>query len=426
MTQRPEPKDLLLEAFDQFTKASGSLEAAYTQLQQRAERLSIELEDTNHRLVQNLEEKERVRNYLNAILESLPCGVLVVDLQGAVTICNPPAARLLGISTSPAESYTRPFEELLGAHPLAAHVAACLADAAYQRADLELQADPEGPVLAVSHSPMRNSTGDRAGVTFIIKDVTQIKQLEAQTKGAERLSAMGEMAVELAHEIRNPLASIELLASLLCKELPADTDPAAWAGHIRVGVRSLNTILSNMLHFTRDLTPTCHPIDLRELIEETLSFAEPLICARGVTVMKSYAPGLPIIPADRELLKQVFLNLIFNALQAMPDSGFLEVNLGHCAGPAGGDDGSMLEIQFKDTGMGIEPEHLGRIFDPYFTTSKTGNGLGLAVVHRIVENHRGRIQVESTVHFGTTFTIRLPLSERAGETPRAARQGGAG
>ncbi|MBI1748059.1 MAG: PAS domain S-box protein [Acidobacteria bacterium] len=410
VTDKPESKDLLLQAFDQFTKVSGSLELSYSQLQKRAENLSIELETSNRKLTQNLEEKERVRNYLNSILESLPCGVVVVDLQGEVTIGNRLAARLLSVPEARAKGVGYSCVDLFGSHPIATHIANGLLEPNRSLNDVELEADTGGTVLAVSSSPMAGPAGDIVGVTFIIKDVTPIKKLQAQNQRAERLSAMGEMAVELAHEIRNPLASIELLASLLCKTLPAGKEPSVWAGHIRVGVRSLNAILTNMLHFSRDWTPSFQPVNLNSLIDETLGFAGPLIQARGVSLLKSYPTVPVIIPGDRELLKQMFLNLIFNALQAMPDSGILEVAVGY-SGESQSAGERFLEIRIKDTGRGIPGEQLDKIFDPYFTTTKTGNGLGLAVVHRIIESHHGRIRVESTANLGTTFTIRLPIAE---------------
>ena len=411
MNHRPETQALLQEAFDQFTRASGSLEAAYGGLRQRAEQLSIELEAANRELRRSLHEEERVRQYLTAILESLPCGVVVVDRQGTVTVCNARATRLLSMSEA-GEGATS-YRARLGPHPLAEPMAACLRDPSLRLSELELQDGPQAPVLAVSSSPVGRSSGAWSGVVFIIKDVTPIKRLEAQTRRAERLSAMGEMAVELAHEIRNPLAGIELFASLLCEELPPAGPPAAWAGQIRVGVRSLNTILSNMLNFTRDLTPDRRPVDLQALLEETLRFAAPLLEARGVTLARAYGAASPVAAGDGELLKQVFLNLIFNALQAMPESGRLEVATGRRDGPAAG-DGPWLEVRFRDTGIGIDPARLDQIFDPHYTTTCTGSGLGLAVVHRVVEAHGGRIRVESAVNAGATFTILLPPAAGSG------------
>lgn len=387
-------RDLLLEAFDLFTKASSSLESAYRQLQQRAENLSVELAETNQKLKENLQEKERVKDYLNNILESLPCGVLVLDLKGEPTICNRLAAELLQLN---------PDYPTLGSHPLADFIRKSLRNYETNLRDVELSMDNR--FFAVSSSRVQSKTGE--SVTFIIKDITDLKKLEEQTKRGERLSAMGEMAVELAHEIRNPLASIELFASLLRKEIEGDK-AERWADHIQVGVRLLNNIVSNMLHFTRDLSPSFHPVDLHAVIDETLGFSEPVVRQRRIQILRDYSAHPATVRGDEGLLKQVFLNLIFNAMQAMPDNGSLQVST------RGRESGaSMLEIKVKDDGVGIAAENLDKIFDPYFTTNKSGTGLGLAVVHRIIEKHSGIISVESRVNFGTTFTIALPLALRS-------------
>jgi signal transduction histidine kinase len=263
--------------------------------------------------------------------------------------------------------------------------------------------------LATSGTSLRDRSSRPIGSLHIIRDVTELKALQEQNKRRDRLTAMGEMAVELAHEIRNPLGSIELFASLLEKELPPGSDTARWAENIRTGSRSLNNIVSNMLHFANPVAPTLAAVDLHEVLREVLSFTAPITSQRGVGVETSLEASESCLSGDPELLKQMMLNLILNSLQAMPSHGTLSIATRDGSAAALPGNGRCLELCIRDTGVGIAPENLERVFDPFFTTSKRGTGLGLSVVHRIVERHSGVIQVASRLGEGTTFTIVLPL-----------------
>jgi signal transduction histidine kinase len=263
-------------------------------------------------------------------------------------------------------------------------------------------------ILATSGSPLKDASGGAIGTLHIIRDITEMKELEKQGKRVERLSAMGEMAVELAHEIRNPLGSIELFASLLEKELTDGSDPRRWAENIRIGSHSLNNIVSNMLHFANPLTPDFAQVDAHEVIREVVRFADPIMKQRDVHIEESLNARQNMVHGDRELLKQMLLNLILNAMQAMPSKGSLAISTRDINELPGGAQCPAIELCVEDTGLGIPAENLNRIFDPFFTTNKNGTGLGLSVVHQIVNRHSGFISVRSEVNKGTTFTIVFP------------------
>jgi signal transduction histidine kinase len=400
---------LLLEAFETFTQASTSLESAFQKLQVRTRRLSQELAAKNRELKKSLREKEEVQNFLARILESLPCGVLVLDQPGEVTLCNPVASRILA---SPKGRRSRAAERRKAV--LQKYLAA-LADRETGSGEVEIPfvSGGQAMTLAATSTPLKNASGLRTGTLHIIRDVTEIKAMEVRNKRGERLAAMGEMAVELAHEIRNPLGSIELFASLLEKELAKQSDPGRWAENIRIGSRSLNNIVSNMLHFANPLTPQFHDVDLHELIREVAGFTEPILKQREVRVEIRLEARDCMVCGDRELLKQMILNLVLNSLQAMPARGSLTLGTRDRAKLPGAAHGSGVELTVKDTGFGIPPENLGRIFDPFFTTNKSGTGLGLSVVHQIIDQHSGFVQVESEVNAGTSFTIVLPCAGQA-------------
>ena len=402
-------RGLLLQAFEMFTQASSSLESAFVQLQARVQRLTEELEFKNLELERSLREKEEAQNYLKNILERLPCGVFVLDANGALALCNPMASVVFEQSRIIAPKGTdQQFFNMEMRNQLRANASG---DEGKEEVEIPIATADKKRILAASGAPLTDALGNPLGTLHIIRDVTEVKALQEQNKRIERLSAMGEMAAELAHEIRNPLGSIELFASLLAKDLSGD--PARWAENIRIGIRSLNTIVSNMLHFANPLSPNFTSVNLHDIIREILTFADPIMSQRRVQVITDLSPKDPVIAGDAELLKQMMLNLIFNAMKAMPENGSLKISTSIARILSDGCQSHGLELQIQDAGIGIPPENLDRIFDPFFTTNKNGTGLGLSVVHQIVEKHSGSIRVASEVNRGTTFTITFdPWSEK--------------
>ena len=397
---------LLIEAFDRFSQASHSLESTFQRLQDRIRRLSLELEEKNAELEQSLAAKDKIEHYLKNILESLPCGVLVLDGRGSVALSNPVANELLHLEERGTGN---------GQHERLSEVRDRLMSAVSDRKGIEELEIPlmsrEGVrTLATSGTPLANSEGQSIGTLHIMRDVSEVKSLQEQTRRCERLSAMGEMAVELAHEIRNPLGSIELFASLLERELADGTDPKRWAESIRAGSRSLNNIVSNMLQFANPFNPKFEAVQVHALVDEILGFANAILRQREIRVEKNLEATEDTLYGDRELLKQMILNLILNSMQALPAQGFVKISSRELDVLPGGVPCKGLQLRIQDSGLGISKENLGRIFDPFFTTNRKGTGLGLSVVHQIVEQHSGSIQVESEVGVGTQFTIVLPSS----------------
>ena len=382
---------LLIEAFRTFTLASNSLETTFGQLQARVRKLTEELEVKNRELQQSLREKQSAQEYLRTILEKLPCGVFVLDESGVMTLCNHMASEVLREARGEAGRFRN--DELR-------HLFAASVGGKRDETEITLTAGGEKKVLATSGTPLEDDNGSSLGTLHIIRDVTEVKALEEKNQRGERLAAMGEMAAELAHEIRNPLGSIDIFASLLIRECVGDAQ--SWAENIRIGARSLNTIVSNMLHFTGPLSPVFDEMDIHEILREVGNFCGPMIRQRGVRLEIELAAKHSMIRGDRDLIKQLMLNLIFNAMKAMPSEGSLAVRTRNVTGK---NKRRCLELLVKDTGVGIPPEHLDKIFDPFFTTNKNGTGLGLSIVNQIVQSHSGEIRVKSKVNCGTVFTI---------------------
>jgi signal transduction histidine kinase len=265
----------------------------------------------------------------------------------------------------------------------------------------------------LSIAALRNSQGDKTGIVVTMQDISQIKRLEERANRSDRLAAMGEMAGKIAHEVRNPLGSIELFASILRKELEGQGDLKMFAEHISTGTKSINNIISNLLLFIRpQQKPKFHAIDICGPLNDSLFFSNYLIKSTdSIEIMTQFHPKPLVVNGDLELLKQLFLNLILNAVQAMPNGGALTISTKQ--GKTFSNAIEAVEIRIADTGTGISSLDLPKVFDPFFTTKERGTGLGLAIVHNIVLIHGGTIDIESVEGKGTECVVMLPLHDRA-------------
>jgi signal transduction histidine kinase len=222
---------------------------------------------------------------------------------------------------------------------------------------------------------------------------------------------MGEMAVKIAHEIRNPLGSIELFASTMKKDLEDFEEPRVLSEHISSCVKSINSIISNLLLFMRpEQKASFQIVDLHDPLKDSLFFSDHVIQSNEhIEVITSYHPEPLMVLGDSELLKQMYLNLILNAVQSMPGDGKLMISTKKIECVQNGPD--FAEIKFMDTGTGISKAVMPRIFDPFFTTKTRGTGLGLAIVHNIIKLHGGSIDIRNSKKDGAVCIVTLPLVE---------------
>jgi len=217
----------------------------------------------------------------------------------------------------------------------------------------------------------------------------------------DRLQAMGWMVTKIVHDVRNPLGSIELISSLLKKELAGDHDKQELLGHIIYGVRNIDTVLSNLLHFTKLPKPRLEPENIGAIIEGSLDDVSYLINKKYISVNKCFPDNLQI-NCDKTLIRQVFLNLFLNSLQAMTDGGNLSVEVFK------DEDNNGIVISVQDTGSGMDSKDIDKIFDPFFTTKEKGSGLGLTIVHNIMSAHKWTIKAYSKPGDGSIFVMNLP------------------
>ena len=376
------PLDLLQEAFVNFNRASSELERRYRSLEERVRELT-------RQLAESLDERRRLGDLLCSVLESISAGVVVVEREGLIVAFNRAAERMTSFRREEVEG--KPFGLLFPERWL--------------REGRVLEERWGQKWIRVVPSPLKGEAA--RGWVLVLEDVTELKKWQQQAMRNEGLSAMGEVAAQVAHEIRNPLGVIKLFASLLRKEFNGDGRREELLEHILIGVKEIEGVLGNLLLFVRPQAPVFRTIDLRAPLREVLSFVAPLLEENGIRMVERISRSPLEIEGDGELLKQVFYNVVLNAVQAMPEGGTLRVSTTRRRSRIKGQ--RMVEVVVADSGVGIPPEDLQRIFSPFFTTKERGTGLGLTVVHRIVEVHGGLVEVESEVGKGTTFRISIPL-----------------
>ena len=271
------------------------------------------------------------------------------------------------------------------------------------------------PVSIVT-APLFDRAGRVEAAVAVVRDLSRVRQLEAEVRRGETLSAAGRMAVGLAHEIRNPLGAIRGAVQLLGRELGPASPLQEYTSVLLTEVDRVNRIIEMLLDLARPVTIRPVPVNLHQLLERVALLTEETAPERRVTIVRRYDPSLPPILGDEDRLVQVFHNLVRNGIEAMKDGGLLTLTTRVSMNPLfgkvdmGAGQRSMVEAQVLDEGSGIPAEARARIFDPFFTTKERGLGLGLAICHQVMEQHRGAIQIDSVENHGTTVTCFLPIA----------------
>ena len=409
--EQPIDQGLLVEAFETFSKTSAALEKSYLELQEKVSDLNLELEQKNETLAENLHETERISAHLTAILSSMRDGVLAFDLDEKVTMVNQSASAFFDTSTD--KIVGRSVREVLVGTlgylpPILSEDRDC------GPKECHIHRGEEHLVYSVDHHPLLDNQKNKIGGLVTLEDITFTEFARQQSERNERLAAMGKMAVNIVHEIRNPMGSIELMASLLRRDLADDPPKMDLAGRISAGIRSLNHIIENLLMFSRDRDPAKSFSDITQIIDEALDMVDPMLRRNNVLVSKNFDENTKGVVCDQELFKQALSNIFINAGQAMPDGGELRLatNRRDLNNFSNGQPSSFIQLRIADTGTGISSETKSRIFDPFFTTKERGTGLGLALVHKIVRSHGGFIGVDSTPGQGTIFTLMIPIQSQ--------------
>jgi PAS domain S-box-containing protein len=396
------PETDLQQAMELFERTTSRLRSSYERLQEEVRELRATLEDKDRELGNSRAERDRLAGYLAHLLESVPSGVVATDPEGRITTLNRAAQEITGLEPG---SIGRAFRDVF---PLAGGNGGPEPDFAEleqaPRSEVTIRrCDGDVALLGLRVSPFRGDGGEVLGRVVVFQDVTRLKRLEEQEARNRRLVAMGEMAAGIAHEIRNPLGSLELFASHLTEELRGSPHDEL-SSQILKGVQNLSRITGNLLLFARKIEPRLRPTELADLLSEALLYAKAALSAKGVALSEAIDPCT--IEADSDLLRQVFLNLLLNAVQAVSDGGTIRVS---CRVDPG-EDPPVALVRISDDGPGVPAEGVERIFDPFYTTRANGMGLGLAIVQRIVSAHGGWVAVGAAHLGGAEFTVGVPTA----------------
>ncbi|MEW6570227.1 MAG: ATP-binding protein [Nitrospirota bacterium] len=357
--------------------------------------LSSRLEKTVRKLEEKVMDLKDLEIFNKEVIEGLPSGLFTTDLSGRVLIFNRAAEKITGIKK----------EQLIGQR-IDALLPYFKFPFSEGRSEETITVDGMQKIVGLGVSSLKGIDESEKGFIGIFQDLTLLKRLEAEMKRKEKWAAIGELSSNIAHEIRNPIASLKGSIEML-KE---DSIPKNYKEKLMEialnEMERLNRIITDFLTYSRPTPPEVRKFDLHGLLDETIELLKNVeMGENNISIHKQYS-GILEVHADPQKLRQVFWNLGVNAMDAMPEGGKLVVSTR--------DTDVFWGITFEDSGKGIEPANIEKIFYPFFTTKESGTGLGLSIAYRIIEEHSGRIKVESKPRNGTKFDVILPkIDEKA-------------
>jgi PAS domain S-box-containing protein len=360
---------------------------------------------------------EDAKLYNEILLENLSSGVIACDAERRITLLNREASRILkapaaalagrGIDALP-PGLAEPMEQTL------------TAGRGVHDAELVLS-DGEVTHLRLSSSVITGLEGRRLGALVVLNDVTMLRRMEDRMRRADRLASVGTLAAGMAHEIKNPLVSIKTFVQVLPRAFDDPEVRSTFCPLIESEVSRIDTVVNHLLNFARPAKASLEPTHLHAVLVHTLRLVEPRLRSKGITLETVFDAPADLIEGDASLLEQVFINLYFNAVDAMSSGGRLRVETSVAQVETGDRDlwGApvrvrRLRVSVRDTGHGIRAADLAHVFDPFFTTKSEGSGLGLAIAYGIIQEHRGSFDVESRVGEGTSFHVAFPLATEGG------------
>jgi len=336
-------------------------------------------------------------------------GVLAITRAGELVLLNEEGYRVFGIERR-AEDMGKPVSEVLGGHPDVVRQLMSAFDLHMLPNRAEMRLKPSGKVIGYTLALVRNDAGTVTGVAMFFKDLTRVEQLEERERLRDRLAAVGEMAAAIAHEVKNPLAGIEVMAGLLRRKIPDIPEAQAALSDIIAEAKMANAIVQEVLEFVRPIRLQVEHTGVDGALQAAVQLAETK-ASRGTIAISIDTPvALPKIQADHYQLTQLFTNLLINAYEAMDGKGRIDIGVSAVHQDDGGDGREAVRIEMTDDGPGMPDEVAHRVFDPFYTTKPQGSGLGLAIVRKIVDAHDGQIDLRTTLGSGTLIRVTLPIS----------------
>jgi two-component system nitrogen regulation sensor histidine kinase GlnL len=351
-------------------------------------------------------------SFFRDLVWGLRNGLIAVLADGTVTVMNDVAYQILGLEKRPSD-IGKPFKDVLQNQPDVARIVASAFELSHLPNRAEMRLKNTGKVIGYTLSQVRTAGGEITGAALFFKDLTRVEQLEERERLRDRLAALGEMAAAIAHEVKNPLAGIEVMAGILKRQLADSPDAQSILADIIKECKMANAIVLEVLDFVRPIRLQVENVSITDAIRDSIALAEGHVSRGNVRVNVELPEQLPAIQGDPYQLRQIFTNLLINAFEALNGDGMVSISATALneEGPAGGEpQGPMVQVEVRDNGPGIPADVLEKIFSPFFTTKPQGSGLGLAIVRKIVDAHDGRIDVGVLDTGGTRFRVTLPVS----------------
>ena len=358
-------------------------------------------------------EVQNAKIYNEILLQNLTTGVIAAGMDGRISVVNNEAEIITGLKAD------RLVDQTIGHLPYSLQTLMRETLRSGQRQEnqeLVLDSDDGALVLRASSSAFHDQEGQMLGALVVLTDITAVKRLEMQIRRSDRLASLGTLSAGMAHEIKNPLVSIKTFAQLLPERYQDSDFRATFSNLIGHEIDRIDTLVNQLLRFARPAKPLLKPLHVHDILEKSLMLVAHRLYQKDIKLSRSWKAIVDTIRADADQLEQVFLNFFLNAMDAMKKGGELNVSTEirspeEWATPLNGSNGrhEVLRITVRDNGEGIRKEDIAHVFDPFFTTKDYGTGLGLSVVHGIIQEHGGQIEVESELAKGTSFHILLPL-----------------
>lgn len=348
-------------------------------------------------------------DFFRYIVSGMRNGVLAITRDHRLAVINDEAYRIFRVTPAD-DDLGAPIAQVLGDVPDVVRVLSGVFELHHLPNRVEMRLKPLGKVIGYTLGFVRNDAGDVIGASMFFKDLTRVEQIEERERLRDRLAAVGEMAAAIAHEVKNPLAGIEVMAGLLRRRVSDTPEAQGLLSDIIKEAKMANGIVQEVLDFVRPIRLQVEHTTLRDAIRAAVQLADSKLRRGSIAVDVELPEELPALEADQQQLTQLFTNLLMNAYEAMNGGGRIRVSAERVRLEDGGDGRDAVCVEFVDDGPGMPPDVAERVFEPFYTTKPQGSGLGLAIVRKIVDAHDGRIDMQTQPGQGTTLRMTLPVS----------------